>query len=290
MDTSDFRQAYRAVRPSIVGLGRRDDPKFLIFGTGFISHDTGWIITNSHVLKPLLIETENKIGVRNDSAAFLFAQTEPPDGFVGLTGMMVVNLQQIALPKDGGPVPASQEPPREVRARPPRQIIPQEPPDVAACKINASDCLPKFLPLRPAAIRHSRSVEVGTPVGILGFPQGLTFPILFDSQADLQLTPLLQTGVISGILPFQGLPKPNSFVLDILVNPGSSGSPLFLSDGTVVGVVYARRGHFSPLVHIDKDRQQLESGENGVYVPTSLGLAVPSARFPKDWISVHEEH
>jgi hypothetical protein len=125
----------------------------------------------------------------------------------------------------------------------------------------------------------------GTPIGILGFPQGLSFPAKFESKDSLQMTPLLQTGVISGMLPFSGLPKPTSFVLDILINSGSSGSPLFLENGDVVGVVYAARQRFELLQTIN-ELGELESSENsGVYLPTSLGLAVPSARFPENWLS-----
>lgn len=143
----------------------------------------------------------------------------------------------------------------------------------------------EVLPLIPATIIHSKDILEGTPVGILGFPQGLSWPAKFDSRDQAQMTPLLQTGVISGILPFSGLPKPDNFVLDLFVNSGSSGSPLFLENGDVVGVVYATRQRLEPLQSINKDGG-LEPTENtGVYLPTSLGLAVPSARFPEDWLT-----
>jgi S1-C subfamily serine protease len=94
-----------------------------------------------------------------------------------------------------------------------------------------------------------------------------------------QLTSLLQTGVIAGILPFSGLPKPDSFVLDIYINAGSSGSPLFTIDGQVIGVVYATRQNFSPLVVFDEKGQNAKSRDTGVFLSAALGLAVPSARF-----------
>jgi hypothetical protein len=167
----------------------------------------------------------------------------------------------------------------------PRQIIPPKPVDIGVCRIDMTKARKEVLPLVPATIIHSKDIFEGTPVGILGFPQGLSWPAKFDSKNPAQMTPLLQTDVISGILPFSGLPKPDSFVLDLFVNGVSSGSPLFLENGDVVGVVYATRQRFEALHFINGDGD-LETSENsGVYLPTSLGLAVPSARFPEDWLT-----
>ena len=99
------------------------------------------------------------------------------------------------------------------------------------------------------------------------------------------MIPLLQTGVISGILPFSEFPQPTSFVLDILVNSGSSGSPLFLENGNVVGVVYAARRSFEFLQTVNENGDLESSKDKGVYLPTSLGLAMPSARLPENWLT-----
>ena len=73
--------------------------------------------------------------------------------------------------------------------------------------------------------------------------------------------------------------------MDLFVNAGSSGSPLFLENGDVVGVVYATRQKFEALQSINEDGDLEPSENTGVYLPTSLGLAVPSARFPEDWLT-----
>jgi len=138
------------------------------------------------------------------------------------------------------------------------------------------------LPLRPVQVPERDRVTEGLPVGILGFPQGLQFPKVFKSRELLQLTPILQTGVIAAVLPHSKISMPEVFILDIHVNPGSSGSPLFTVEGNVIGIVYVTRQRFSPLIKFDDEGKKFESQNVGVYLPSSLGVAIPSARFPKE--------
>lgn len=279
MANIDFQEAYKKIRPSIVGLGFRKDPEYKIIGTGFIIHPSGWIMTNKHVINTLL-DTSND----GRAAACLFVKAQPEAEFVNVSARIVTDINEAAIPPSEKLVNQDNMK-KTYRGLNPRQIIPPEPLDIGVCKINATSLPKESLPLIPANIIHSKEVIEGAPVGILGFPQGLSFPAKFDSQGSIQMTPLLQTGVISGILPFSGLPNPTSFVLDLHVNLGSSGSPLFLSNGNVIGLVYATRQSFEPLKSIGKDGNLESSQNSGVYLPTSLGLAVPSARFPKEWLS-----
>jgi S1-C subfamily serine protease len=198
--------------------------------------------------------------------------------------MLVASVIESASPPPTNPE-GKTDSNRTFRGLKPKQIILPEPSDIGVCRVDISNAPKELLPLVPASIVHSKDVTEGMPVGILGFPQGLSWPARFESADSFQMTPLLQTGVVSGVLPFSELPRPTSFVLDIVVNPGSSGSPLFLQNGDVVGVVHATRQRFAPLQAIDQDGN-IESSENeGVFLPTSLGLAVPSACFPESWLS-----
>ena len=281
----NFQEAYKNIRPSIVGLGFRHDPEYAIIGSGFIVHQSGWIMTNKHVLDALLTTSKDgRIGLHSSAAAFFFIKTEPEEGFVGASGMVVASVIESASPPSKH-LDTEGVKDKTFRGLKPRQILPPEPLDIGVCRVDINNAPKEVLPLMPATIIHSKEFHEGTPVGILGFPQGLSFPAKFESKDSTQMTPLLQTGVISGILPFSGLPQPTSFVLDMLVNSGSSGSPLFLESGDVVGVVYAARQSFESLQTINEDGNLEPSKNKGVFLPTSLGLAVPSARFPENWLT-----
>ena len=280
----DFKDGFKKIRRSIVGVGLRRDPQYQIFGSGFVIGADGSILTNRHVLEPLLAETAGqRIGVRRGAAAFFFITAAPEGEIVAVAGMLAIDIIAIEF------IPhkiedLEQEKSKTFRGLKPTQIFPVEPPDIGVCKIEPKDLRPEALPLSPAEITDSAGVSEGDPVGILGFPQGLSMPVTFDTRQWLQLTPLLQTGVISGILPFPSVPKPDYFVLDMHVNSGSSGSPLFLNDGKVIGIVFATRRTFAPITKINKRGRFSESKNRGVFTSSALGLAIPSVNFPKEWI------
>lgn len=273
-----FADGYSSIRPSVVGLGVRhnDDEAFEILGSGFVIHENGWVLTNHHVLESL---TQNENGtIRVGAAVFFFVHREPPEGCVAEAGIVATNLRDIVIPDRDGCEDRPDPPPNDIR-RNLRQVLTGQAPDIGICRIDPGALPEAAIPLQAAAVANSAEIREGDSVGILGFPQGLVVPSVFEDRRDLQMEPILQTGVIAAKLPYSAMEPPDTFVLDIPVNPGSSGSPLFRRDGGVVGVVFATRRQWSPLGTITEDGVS-ESHDTGVYVPASLGLAIPSARFP----------
>jgi S1-C subfamily serine protease len=286
---SDFQQAFKNIRQSVVGIGYRDNSGFHFVGTGFVFDSSGWIMTNRHVLEVLVKREDDKLKLRfGDAVVFLFAQTKLEDSHFKNAGIRAVPIREFDLQKE--------EEKKVQRSFPiipgfeAGNILQPETADIGLCKINLKECPADALPLKPVTVIDSAGVCEGTPVAYLGFPGGLQVPSRSQSSSTsgIQITPLLQTGVIAGILPFSGLPKPDAFVLDTYVTGGSSGSPLFNTDGHVIGAVYATRQQFHPLTVFDNSGNCVETPNVGVLLPNSLGLAVPSSKFPKQISSSKE--
>ena len=274
-----YADTYQKLSLSVAGIGYGNPPEFRILGSGFLLHDDGIIATNRHVAEALLTQRDEQIMIRSDACAVFFIRDPDKPENEWVRCMLAVPVVEIGVPPE--PVPHAAEPPL-FRGLEPDEVIRPDGPDVSLLKVDF-ERVPK--PLRgvpPVEKVAATPLRVGQEVAICGFPQGLNFPAHYQTGDKLQLTPLLQIGHVSGVLPFDGVPVPSEYVLDIPVNGGSSGSPLFTPDGTIVGIVYAARMGFSPLTVFDPDKGPQESCDSGVSVPTSLGLAVPATRFPRE--------
>jgi len=102
-------------------------------------------------------------------------------------------------------------------------------PDIGFVRLNLRNLRPLQLDLRPNVIR------IGTDVGTCGFSLG-TDPLVVMGHIN-QVTPLLRQGIVSSVYPAP-CPLPHGFTIDAQVQPGASGSPVFLRDQpTVIGMV-----------------------------------------------------
>lgn len=268
-----FRDVVAKIKPAVVGLGmledERDPLSVVIVGTGFVVHPNGWIMTNRHVAELFMTERDGVIGVRNAIARAVL--------FVDSTGEEIPHVGQKAVSGFG----AAPFPIIEV-AFPPAagdgDLHYESVPDLAVCRISTEklhrahlEQLP-FLPLG-----DSTKVREGDEVGICGFPLGLTLP---RDNKMRQMTAIVQRGVIAAVLPWSGIPNPHAFQLDININGGSSGSPLFLADtGEIVGVVFAAPYEPHPIVLKVNNR---ELHIDTVPLPTGFGYAVPTKRYKEE--------
>jgi len=252
-------------------------------GSGFLLHESGFIATNWHVAEALLTQTDDgQTAIRSDACAVFFIRDpeQPENEFI--RGMLAIPVVEIGVPPE--PDETEGEAPF-FKGLTPDEVINWGRPDISLLKIDFTRVPEELRKIPPIERIVPRSLRIGEEVAICGFPQGLNFSAHYKNGDSVQMTPLLQIGHISGVLPFDGVPFPSEYVLDIPVNGGSSGSPLFTPDGTVVGIVYATRKSFEPLTIIKPPNQITKASDAGVYVTASLGLAVPATRFPKEMIN-----
>jgi S1-C subfamily serine protease len=231
------------VFPAARGGGAPEIPP--IFGTGFVLHKDGIIVTNHHVVEAFK-RYRNPPGIKKESwpvYAMLFHRID--EGIV-----------EIPLEVFGVAVIKSFEP-GEVYYGPPK-------PDLAIVHVKARG-------LPAVTVDEKTEIREGMTVATAGFPMGsdlLTAPGWLH-----QISPTLQQGIVSAVQPF-AMPHPHSFSLNIMIQGGASGSPVFMPEaGAVVGIMYASLGEPSLVWRITDDGKKERIGF--VRLPTAISHAVP---------------
>src|SRR5579864_7083036 len=265
-----FRDVVAKIKPAVVGMGmledERDPLSVVIIGTGFIVDPGGWIMTNRHVAELFVSERGGRTGVRNavaravlfvDSAGRTIPHTgQPASSGFGAVPFPIVGVSFPPAPADG-------------------DLHYESVPDLALCKINTEKLHRAGLEQLPfLSLGDSSAVHEGDEVGICGFPLGLTLP---RDNKMRQMTAIVQRGVVAAVLPWTGIPNPHAFQLDININGGSSGSPMFFADtGEIVGVVFAAPYKPHPIsIAVNDNKLQIDT----VPLPTGFGYAIPTRRY-----------
>lgn len=239
-------EAWPRVRECLVGVvalfseRQRDFPE--IIGTGFLVSPQGVVATCRHVVDAFerLLRPRDYAGL--PAGAMIFKADEAT-GHWGFSAVEIVGFGHTAVTGDlsayAGP----------------------QPPDISYLFLNLTDT--------PNLRVAESSVAEGEVVGIGGLPMGTD---LLKAPGWLhQITPTLLQGVVSAILPHHRHPTPHGRLVQAQTLGGSSGSPVFRPDGSVVGMVYAG-------VHQPRGQFTWDEADEPVVISESAGFALCVSR------------
>jgi S1-C subfamily serine protease len=206
-----------------------------VMGTGFLVSASGIVCTCRHVAEAFDKLTKPEGYAAIPALALLFTK----DPSTGYWGFLQFEIDHIGSATVSGDTTAYAGP---------------RPPDVAYLFLNVTET--PFLRIGDAPIVEGEAVGVG------GFPMGTD---LLKAPGWLhQITPTVMTGIVSAVLPHHLHPTPHGLLVHAQTLPGSSGSPVFRPDGSVIGMVYG--GANDPIL-IGQERLV-------VPLPTSLAMCV----------------
>ncbi|MFH1882556.1 MAG: serine protease [Planctomycetota bacterium] len=242
----NLRESYKQVNKSIVAFLPKYQPLYSkddkpdefppIIGTGFIVNENGLVVTNDHVFKAIKKLWRPPDAVPDDWGVYAMVLHMLPEGQVEIP-IEVIGVFEIT------------------QFTPGKAYYGPRKPDLAIVRVKARGL--------PSLRIDDSPIQEGMEVATAGFPMGtdaLQAPGWIH-----QMTPTLQRGIVSAVLPF-ACNTPHAFTINVMTQGGASGSPVFYTNtGEVAGVLYG--GLF------DLGRTK---GKDQYKVPTNISYVVPS--------------
>lgn len=219
-----------------IGLRKKDDNIPLeIHGTGFFVKPEGYIITANHVISALNKRcTElNSSGEEVELAGFyLFEKDEPQ-----LLSWAIPHTRRIVLN-----IPSLKD------------YLPQDH-DISICRLYGKGIRMPFLELKKS------KMNVYEEIFMCGYAGGDFSLNIFDKKAGQRISPILQTGRISSLMPTDNAKYPFGIQTDIIGTGGSSGSPIIdANDGKAVAIAQ----QVIPSIVADWDKKPLGYTNTGL--------------------------
>jgi S1-C subfamily serine protease len=250
-------ETFAAVRPGIVAFISKlalplgdQMPKFpQIFGTGFFVDQRGLVATNRHVAESFeQLPRHPTTGALTVGAAIFLEARQSEGGTV--MGMVFADVSAwwiLERFEFGG------------------EWYGENVPDLAFVQLKVTETPALKLDDQPETLR------AGISIATAGFPMGST-PILMHGTVT-QLAPMLRRGIISSVFPFAA-PFPHGFTIDAMIQPGASGSPVFLEDSPIViGMIQAVLRDRAAATIVSGE--PMFSGTLSVPLSTNISIALP---------------
>jgi len=215
-------ETFEKLRPCVVALASKfastpagQKPLFpTIIGTGFLVDGRGIVATNRHVIEALDQLPRHPSG-KASAMAIVWTEVQEQRGGHALPIVFADVKEYWAI----------------ARMETESPFYGEDVPDVGFVQIEASG-----LPALELA-REPNALKMGLAVATAGFPLGTDPLVVYEKVT--QITPLLRHGIISSLYPFP-CPHPHGFTLDITIQGGVSGSPVFPEDSPrAVGMLSA---------------------------------------------------
>ena len=183
-------------------------PFFKVVGSAFLVRPTT-AITNRHVIEGLL-QAQASLGFP-DAQRYLSFQ------FPERTGMGLLRLYIRAASVF-----------REVNQEEPFRL------DVGFLEFDRPKDEPAFEQCRPVVLAEDPIVHVTEEIAVCGYPYGTN--LLHIDHRIYRHGPVIQSGHISAVAPYETWDAPTELLLDVRTAAGMSGSPVFRPNGTVIGL------------------------------------------------------